>query len=128
MKNIWKWIALGVAFFLAGFCVALPLFGIFGGMPARFLSGPGMMYQLPMMGGGWGGGAMVGLAMLVIRCLLPILIVAGFIVLIVLLVRKSSKGASPAESAPPPTGKVCSACGKPVEAGWVACPHCGQKV
>ena len=24
--------------------------------------------------------------------------------------------------------RVCAHCGKPLEAGWIACPHCGQMV
>jgi hypothetical protein len=126
MKSIWKWILLGVGFFIAGFCVALPLMGIFTGTPLRLLSGQGlMMSRFPMMGG-WGGGPLE-LVMLAIRCVVPVLIVAGFVVLIVFLVRKPSAGKPSAETPPPPS-KVCPGCGKPVETGWVACPHCGAKL
>jgi hypothetical protein len=119
MKNIWKWILLGAIFFLLAFCVALPLLGGLGGMPRGFLGG-GLIHRMPMMGG-FGLAGVLGLA---IRCILPILIVAGLIVLVVMLVRKPSSGAP---LVTPPT-KPCPACGKPVQEDWVACPACGEKL
>jgi hypothetical protein len=125
MKSVWKWILLGVVFFVVGFCVALPLLGVFTGAPMRVLSGQGMMMsRFPMMGGV--GGGPFELLMVAIRCILPVFIVAAFVTLIVLLVRKPSAGATP--TTPSPAAKACPACGKSVEAGWVACPHCGAKL
>jgi hypothetical protein len=129
MKNVWKWILLGVVFFFVGFCVALPLMGVLAGGPLRFFAGQGMMSRFPMMGG-FGGGFTSGwmmLPMLAIRCLLPLFLVAAVGVVIYLLVRKPAGGSA---TPPPPEApaKACPKCGKPVEAGWVACPHCGAKI
>jgi len=124
MKNIWKWILLGVVFFLVAFCVALPLLGGLAGLPGRAFFGEGMMNRGSMMGNfGFGGG--LGLLMLASRCVLPLLVVAGIVALVVWLVRRQSpKALSTAAS----DTKPCSSCGKPVQAGWVACPFCGQKL
>jgi hypothetical protein len=43
------------------------------------------------------------------------LVVAGLVALF--------RGVGPRQPA-----RVCAHCGKPLEAGWIACPHCGEKV
>jgi len=32
------------------------------------------------------------------------------------------------KSGPKAAPRLCAKCGRPFEAGWVACPHCGEKV
>lgn len=131
MKPFWKWFFIGVGVFVLVFLVALPLFsmGHFSRMPmawresgmhmggGRFSSGMAF-FRAPFMGllGLLGLGALIG----------------G----IVLLVRKaSSKPASLVQEFPPqqpvesPAPEIpCPNCQKSLQAGWIACPYCGQKL
>jgi hypothetical protein len=117
MKGVWKWILLGVAVFVAAFLIALPLFGGWPMMPARFFGfgvlRPGMM--------GWGGfgwlGALMGLA-------IPILLIIGVVALVVSL----GKAPTPHPPAAQTPTTPCTNCGRPLDPGWVACPYCGNKV
>jgi hypothetical protein len=129
MKNVWKWILLGVVFFLLALCVAFPLMGGLAFMPMRGFFAQGMMSRAPMMGGFAYGGGFGWLALLIgaVRCLLPLAIVAGIIALIVYLVRRKPSTPPPALAADA-ASKPCPACGKSVQEGWVACPFCGQKL
>lgn len=74
----------------------------------------------PMMGG-FGAMSVFGIGML----LVPLLFV-GLVVLGVVWLARSV--ATPAAPQPPAAGVFCSNCGKPLQAGWKACPHCGEKV
>ncbi len=88
---------------LSRFGALQPMMGGFGRMHPGFGFGYGYgMHMFPW--GGWIGLLALG---------------ALGVVLVVALIG----AARPAQ----PT-RVCAACGKPLEAGWIACPHCGQKV
>jgi hypothetical protein len=82
-------------------------------------------YGYGMMGPGhmFGGGSMMGgfgMPFLGFGMFLGPLITIGLVVLgIVWLVRAVSPSA--------PT-TACAHCGKPVQPGWKACPHCGEKI
>jgi hypothetical protein len=93
----------------------------FGGQLYWMFEGRPVGAVMPMMGRAWVGmhevgafrwfpafGPLIGLGLL-------ILVVVG----IVALVRGP-------RSAPP--ARACAHCGAPLEAGWIACPRCGEKV
>jgi hypothetical protein len=115
MKSVWKWILFGLAIFLLAFCVALPLFsgGFF--LPGRVMQFRGMM-PYGMMGAG-----MFGWIGLLARLAIPILFVVLAVAVGVMLWKKPS-------TPPTPATTPCPSCGKPVQQGWVACPHCGTKL
>ena len=48
-----------------------------------------------------------------------LLLLIGLVVLVTLAVVNVAR---------PPTAAACAHCGKPVQAGWKACPHCGEKL
>jgi hypothetical protein len=119
MKSTWKWILFGLVVFLIGFCVAFPLLGGFAGLPLRAAHvGGTFMNRGTMMG--WGG---IGIVGLVGRGVIPLLGVILLAAAVILLLRKPSNPPAPA-AAPTP----CPSCGKPIQPGWVACPHCGNKL
>lgn len=99
------------------------LFG-FGGPGHMFLfGGRGMMggFRMPFFGLGM---------------LIGPLVIIGLVLLVVLLLTRRSPApaaqvvtpAAPAAVAPAPTTTPCAHCGQPLEAGWKACPYCGEKV
>lgn len=116
MKSVWKWILFGLALFLLAFCVALPLFSRGLMLPVRMMS-----YRSGGMGFGMMGAGGLGLLGLLARVAVPILFLVLVVAVVVMLVRKPS-------TPPAPTTKPCPKCGQPVEQGWVACPHCGEKL
>jgi hypothetical protein len=122
MKNIWKWIILGLAVFLLAFCIALPLLGGTGYLPMRLLGGGRMWMRAGMMDGfgvfGWLGW--------IARLAIPAI---GFLLLVYLIIALVRKPQVPPANPPaaPPAGTPCSRCGRLLENGWVACPFCGKK-
>ncbi len=83
------------------------------------MMGPGHMFGgAPMMGGF--GMPFFGLGML----LGPLLFVGLIVLGVVWLVR----AVAPQSPPPAPVGVTCAHCGKPLQAGWKACPYCGEKV
>jgi hypothetical protein len=103
------------------FSVVWPVFaprsmwgGSFGGMV-----GPGHMFGGRSMFGGFGL-PFFGIGMM----LWPLLFVGLIVLGVVWLVR----GLTPPAATPPASGIFCSHCGKPLQAGWVACPYCGERV
>ena len=88
----------------------------------------GYGYGYGMMGPGhmWGGGMIGGFGMpfFGITMLLWPLLFIGLIVLgVVWLVRAVTQ---PSASVLPTA--TCAHCGKPIQAGWKACPYCGEKI
>jgi hypothetical protein len=120
MKSAWKWIVFGLVIFVLAFCIALPLLGGGSLLPARVMS-----YRGGMAHGMMGVGALGGIGMLA-RLVIPLLFVGLVAAVVVLLLRKPST--PPVSTPPAPTTVACRKCGKPVEQGWVACPHCGAKL
>ncbi len=124
MKNIWKWVFLGLAIFLLAFCITLPLLGGAFHLPVRMLEGGRLWMHEGMMGGygvfGWLG--------MIARLAIPII---GFLLLVYLVVwlfrKPEGPPANPPAAPPASAGNPCPRCGKPLEAGWVACPYCGKK-
>lgn len=112
MKNTWKWIL--------GIVLVLVLF--FGPTLVR-LAFPTLGYGYGMMG--YGRGMMGGFGFFPFGMGLMWLIPLGTIALIVLgvvwLVNNTN-------SSKPVQGKVCSSCGKPVQADWKTCPYCGNNL
>ena len=96
---------------------------------------PGLGWNNPygygMMGPGhmFGGGSMMGgfgMPFFGFGMILGPLLFVGLVVLgVVWLVRMASTPGAPAllQSA-----GACAHCGKPVQAGWKACPYCGEKL
>ena len=83
--------------------------------------GPGHMYGGGTMMGGLGIMSLFGIGML----LGPLLFVGLIVLGVVWLVRS---GVTPSAPQPPAAGTFCIHCGKPLQAGWKACPNCGEKV
>jgi len=147
MKNVWKWIIgtavglvvlaalLGAGFILRNSCHVYrtgariapgfyqrgPGMMPFGGF--EHMRAPGMMGRGIMPFGGFIGG----------------LVSLGFLVLVVLgiiwLVRSLRKPlpvvdvpAAMPEPIPAAVVNPCKKCGRPLEADWNVCPHCGKKV
>ena len=73
------------------------------------------------MMGGLGTMGLFGLGMLVV----PLLFVGLLVLGVVWLVRSV---ASPAAPPQPAASVFCANCGRPLQAGWKACPYCGEKV
>jgi hypothetical protein len=122
MKTGWKYFWVFLGGFLAVVLLALPLvIGVFGG---RFGWMPMMgrgYYGMPHMFGGVGffGGGLMMLGMFLIPLLLLVFLVLGGVALFKGLVGTSQ---------PPAAAAPCAHCGKPLQAGWSHCPHCGEKI
>lgn len=113
-------------FFLPRVAVTMP-----GNMPGQYywrgfgFGGPGHMFGGRGMMGGFGfpflrAGFLIG----------PLLII-GLLVLgaVWLTRRRSAPVPTPTPAAPAPAATTpCAHCGQPLEAGWKACPYCGEKV
>jgi hypothetical protein len=89
--------------------------------------GPGHMFAGRGM---WGGPGMLFMGF---GRLIGPLAVIGLIVLVVVVVltRRSPAPVPPPPAAPAqpaPATTPCTHCGQPLEAGWKACPYCGEKV
>ena len=99
---------------------------IFSTVYPFFAPNAGWDYGYGMMGGRhmWGGGMMGGFGFMGITMLLWPLLFIGLIVLgVVWLVRAVTQ---PSASVLPTA--TCAHCGKPIQAGWKACPYCGEKI
>ena len=110
MKDIWKYLLVGLAIFLLVFLIGL--FFIFSGGWGQYGMGPWMM-------GNYGG---FGWLMMLGMILLPLLVIGVIVAGIVWLARSMGGLATPLRSQP------CPNCGKFVQVGWMACPYCGQKL
>lgn len=99
--------------------LAALLFG-FGTQLYWMVSGARWVGFGPMMGGMWGmhRGAFLGWSP-ILGWLIGLVILALAVAGVVALVR----GPVPSQPA-----RTCAHCGKPLQEGWVACPHCGEKV
>lgn len=73
------------------------------------------------MMGGLGIMSLFGIGML----LGPLLFIGLIVLGVVWLVRSVG---TPSAPQPPAASIFCIHCGKPLQAGWKACPHCGEKV
>lgn len=125
MSKSLQWV-IGISVALLALAVAFSLIGPFfapqvawGGY--RGMMGPGHM------AGGWGmmglpfGFGMVGML------LWPALFIGLTVLGAVWLVRAVSRPSAPASPAPR-SSTLCAHCGQPLEAGWRACPYCGEKI
>ena len=132
MKGVWKWILLFVGVLVVAFLVALPFFmrgfGFGGGMMGNYggypMMGRHVIGFLPFGFGIFGA---------LIRLILPLLLLVLAIVGVISLVRGKPKPVAAAPSGDVPVSPAvettpCAHCGKPLQAGWVACPNCGEKV
>jgi hypothetical protein len=88
--------------------------------PGHMFGGRGMMggLRMPFLG----FGMLIG----------PLVVIGLIVLLVVLLTRRSpapvAAPAAPAAVAPAPATSPCAHCGQPLEAGWKACPYCGEKI
>jgi hypothetical protein len=61
----------------------------------------------------------------------PLLLIGLIVLGVVWLVQSVARPAmpqAPAAPQPPAPTVVCAHCGKPLQAGWMACPYCGEKI
>jgi hypothetical protein len=101
----------------------------FGGGREFGFWGPGHMF---------GGRGMMGglrLPFLCLRIIGPLAAIGLIVLAVALLMRKSPApvAAAPIQApaapvAPAPATSPCVHCGQPLEAGWKACPYCGEKI
>jgi hypothetical protein len=110
MKDVWKYLLVGLGIFLLVFLIGLFFFT--GGGWGQYGMGPWMM-------GGYDG---FGWLMMFGMILLSLLVIGSIIAGIVWLARSMGGPATPLHSQP------CPNCGKFVQVGWMACPYCGQKL
>jgi hypothetical protein len=105
---------------LGALLIAALLFG-FGAQLYWMFAGREVAAVMPMMGRAWVGmhrlggfagfssfGGLFGLGLL-------LLVIVGILALV-----RGPRAAAPA--------RACAHCGAPLEAGWIACPRCGEKV
>jgi len=126
MSKVLQWI-IGISVVLIVisviFSTVWPFFASRTGLGGGYgygMMGPGQMYG----GGGMMGG--FGMPFFGIGMFLWPLLFIGLIVLgVVWLVRTV---ATPGAPQPPAATAACAHCGKPIQAGWKACPYCGEKI
>lgn len=84
--------------------------------------------HMPMMGqaGAYGMLGGFGMPFMGIGMFLWPLALVGLSVLGVVWVARTVQ--TPRTPQPPPVTAACAHCGKLVQAGWKACPHCGEKI
>ncbi len=117
MGHLWKWVLGFLAIVLVTFVIAVPFFAGWGRL-GYDCGGLGMMRWGSGMMGGWG---MLGGLMMLGMLLIPLGVIALFVVLGVTLVRgfNNQKPLAPANL-------VCQSCGRPVQRDWTICPYCGK--
>jgi ribosomal protein L32 len=115
MKNTWKWLLVFGVVFIVVLILALLIFSgsRFGWMPMM-----GNRGYLTNNGFSMIGGFMMMIAFLFIPVVLIGLAVFG----VVALMHRSGN------TLPQPQMSACANCGKPIQAGWKVCPHCGKTI
>jgi hypothetical protein len=131
MNKFFQWIiGISVVVLVLAFAVSMlaPLF-----VPS--LRGATAMPHAWMMGGGGfdGRGGMMGrgfgLPFFGGMFLIPLLFVGGLVLGVMWLMHAVTRPAPQAPAAPAPApAATCAHCGQPLQAGWKACPYCGEKV
>ncbi|MDP2964626.1 MAG: zinc ribbon domain-containing protein [Pelolinea sp.] len=117
MKNSWKWLIVFGVVFIAVLFIALLIF-------------PGSGYGwMPMMGNrGFsninGFGVIGGIVMMLAFLFIPVVLI-GLAVFGVVVLMQRSRNIMPQ---PQSQSLSCSHCGKPIQADWKVCPHCGNKI
>jgi hypothetical protein len=115
--------ALKIVLLILGTLVAVAiLFGIGYRLYWLFAGGAGLFGGFhPMMRGSWGMYPMRMAGWLPFGGFLGVLVLLSLLgVGIAILVRRNS--------GPKAAPRLCAKCGRPIEADWVVCPHCGEKV
>jgi hypothetical protein len=141
MSKLLQWV-IGICVVLVTaaliFSAVLPLFA--GRIAFAGRQAPGGMFDGRMYGHMFGRGMMGGFGFPFFGFggfLWPLLIGLIAVIGIVLLVRDLGRprasqvqvASQPMAAAVPPVVTTpCSNCGRPLQAGWVACPYCGEKV
>ena len=116
MKNVWKWIAITLAILILLALFGLPFFRPFGyGMMDGGLRGSHMFGGYGFYGGGF---MMFGIV------LIPLVVIGLLVWIGVSLTKNSAK----LQKEQPSTGRLCPHCGKVLQADWVNCPYCGEKI
>ena len=119
MNKTWKWIIGVIVVLVVLFALPTLLWGFFG--HGGMMAGGYDDWGYPMMGGynhSPFGGIFMGFGMLLVWAL-PLallgLVVYG-------AVRLANKSGTPIQM------QTCTNCGKPTQAGWKNCPHCGTEL
>lgn len=125
MNKTIKWILIGF-----GILVGLAILAAFVLMLVR-----GVGFHPQFVDGRFGGrmffphgGMMFGMGLMMLgRLLIPVGVIALAVVGVISLAR--SKKPTPSAPVEPPVEllKACPKCGKPVQADWTHCAHCGKK-
>ncbi len=87
--------------------------------------------SMPFYGGFpmFGGFMVIGLIFGLFRFLIPVALIAWFFWWLMNKVAARKAAEAVKAAAPAPVVETpCKHCGKTVQAGWVACPHCGKKL
>lgn len=117
----WKWLLILAIGLVAAFLLGMFLFGDVG---YRLMSMHPRMGWHPRMG----GFRMFGAGMMLFRMLLPLLIIGLTVITTVLVINAGKQPKIAAPAAPAAPAASCPNCGKPVQADWVSCPYCGEKL
>ena len=132
MSKALQWvIGIGVVLIVAAiiFSTVWPFFAPRLGWTGDFgygMMGPGHMFGGRGMMGGFGM-PFLGIGMFLWPLLFIGLIVLG-VVWLVRSVARPTVPQAPAAPQPPAPTAACAHCGKPLQAGWMACPYCGEKI
>ncbi len=126
MKSWVKYLLIFLGVFALIFVVALPFFlGRGFGMMGFGMRHFG--YRMPMMMMGRGFGLFSGLFSL-FRLLVWLAIIALIVWAVISFLRRGRAPVQPVAPAAVVETRTCAHCGRPLQAGWVACPYCGTPV
>ena len=116
MKSIWRVIAIILIVLIVAGLVGLAFIRPFGlGFMPMIYRGPHLFFGRMFFGPGLFG---FGFPLIT-------LVVVGLLVWIGL---SMSKGVFHPQVEPPAIMQNCAHCGKPLQAGWITCPYCGEKI
>jgi ribosomal protein L32 len=114
MKNTWKWLLVFGVVFIVVLILALLIFSgsRFGWMPMMGIRGYSTINGFNVIGG----------FMMIFMLFIPVVLIGLAVFGVVALMHRSGN------TLPQPQMSACANCGKPIQAGWKVCPHCGKTI
>ena len=116
MKNGWKWFIVFGAVFIVVLIIGVLIFtgSGFGRMPMMGIRGYSTINGFNVIGG----------FMMIVMLFIPVVLIGLAIFGVIALLQRSGNG----NTLPQLQMHACAHCGKPIQADWKVCPHCGTKV